>query len=920
MLNVKEEDLDKISEAFYLILSGKTPNPIVLGDDYPDNELRQAVGYINKLIDEYNDITGLSYALARGDIQFEPPKGRMQVSQSIKSLQASLRTLTWVTQQIAKGDFSHNVNFMGEFSEAFNSMARQLESSFNERKTVQEHLQSRVDEMGRMRLAMLNIMEDLEDARNEAEAASKAKADFLANMSHEIRTPMNAVIGMAHLALKTDLTNKQRDYIQKIHHSGQHLLGIINDILDFSKIEAGKLDIETIDFELSRVLDNLATLVSEKASVKGLELIFDVDPNLPDNLVGDPLRLGQILINYTNNSVKFTKEGEIVVRILLIEEDNNGLLLRFEVKDTGIGLTQEQQEKLFQSFQQADTTTTRKYGGTGLGLAISKKLANMMGGSVGVESEYGKGSTFWFTARLGKSRIREKHLQLAPDLRGCRVLVADDNPNALHILSEMLRSMSFDVAEAPSGDDAIKAVIEADSTGAPFVIAFLDWRMPGLDGIETAAQISALKLNHDVPHRIIVTAYNAEDVFHRVEEAGLMVLVKPVSPSTLLDAAITVIKGGVHIQGKAVVDGHGRTDLASIAGARVLLVEDNDLNQQVAMELLSDSGLTADLAENGEIALRMVCANRYDVVLMDMQMPVMDGITATVEIRKLKEYANLPIIAMTANAMVSDRDHCLAAGMNDHVAKPIDPDELFDRLLKWIPPLKRPIAVKSDTVKPDITVVQAVKPPTTSPEVNDQLAPLYAIDGLDVKNGLRRVLGKPASYLSLLKKFASGQANSPEEIREALAQGRRNDAERIAHTAKGTAGNIGSVHVQQMAARVEAAIKNNAPDDDIQRVCEEFAQTLQGFLLALRQAMPQERKQAEAETVDIQALIPVISKLEKLLSEDDSEAADVFCESAALLRTAFKGDAAEIESAIQTFDFEQALSILARAKKTLKIT
>ncbi|MES0338073.1 MAG: response regulator [Candidatus Magnetobacterium sp. LHC-1] len=916
MLSVKEEDLDKISEAFYLILSGKSPDPIVLGDDHPDNELKQAVGYINKFIGEYNAVTGLIFSLAKGDIQYEAPRGKMQIAQSLKSLQASLRNLTWVTQQIAKGDFSHNVDFMGEFSEAFNSMARQLQSAFNDRKTVEDNLQSRVDEMGKMRLAMLNIMEDLEEARKEAEAASKAKADFLANMSHEIRTPMNAVIGMAHLALKTELTHKQRDYIQKIQHSGQHLLGIINDILDFSKIEAGKLDIESIDFEVSRVLDNLATLVGDKASSKGLELIFDVDPNLPDSLVGDPLRLGQILINYSNNSVKFTKKGEIVIRILIEEEDENSLFLRFEVKDTGIGLTSEQQGKLFQSFQQADATTTRKYGGTGLGLAISKKLATLMGGNVGVESEYGKGSTFWFTARLGRSTVHKRQLELAPDLYGCRVLVADDNPYALHIISEMLRSMSFDVVEVTSGDDAIVAVTEADTAGTPFAIVFLDWQMPGLSGIEAAQQIATLKLNHNVPHRIIVTAYSTEDVFLIAEEAGLPLLVKPVSPSTLFDAAMMAITGGVQAQDKVVADKHGRIDLSPIAGARILLVEDNDLNQQVAMELLTEGGFVTDLAENGEIALKMVCENRYDIVLMDMQMPVMDGITATRELRKLEEYATLPILAMTANAMVSDRENCLAAGMNDHVAKPIDPDELFNRLLRWIPPLREPAVVKSAPIKPDAAAVQSA----TSARVDDQLAPLYAIEGLDVANGLRRVLGKPASYLSLLKKFVAGQTTAPEEINTALSEGRRNDAERIAHTTKGTAGNIGALPVQERAAKLEAAIKHNEPPDEIQRLYEDFAQVLGDFILLVSQAMPQEREQTATEAVDINALIPVVSKLEKLLSEDDSEASDVFSESVELLRAAFKGDAAEIESAIQNFDFEQALAVLVRAKEGLKIT
>ncbi|MBF0316657.1 MAG: response regulator [Nitrospirae bacterium] len=497
------------------------------------------------------------------------------------------------------------------------------------------------------------------------------------------------------------------------------------------------------------------------------------------------------------------------------------------------------------------------------------------------------------------------------------MLVADDNQLSLQIISEMLRSMSFDVVEVSSGVDAIKSVIEADNAGIPFVIAFLDWQMPGLDGIETATQIAALKLSHDVPHRIIVTAYGTEDAFNKAEKAFLMMLVKPVSSSTLFEAAMAAITGGTHTQCKTGVDGYVRTDLAPISGARVLLLEDNDLNQQVAMELLTEFGLNAYLAENGQVALKMVCENQYDIVLMDVQMPVMDGITATLEIRKLKEHANLPIIAMTANAMVSDRDNCMTAGMNDHVAKPIDPDELCDCLLRWIPPLNRADAINSDAENPDITVVQVVAPHIS--DASGQLATLYEVDGLDVANGLKRVLGKPAFYLSLLKKFAAGQANSPNEITAALAEGRRNDAERIAHTTKGTAGNIGAINVQQVAGRVEAAVKNNAPDDEIQRIFDEFDGTLRGFLHALMQAMPNETMQAVTAVVDLQALIPTISKIEKLLADYDSDATEVFSESAVLLRSAFKDDAAEIENAIQSFDFELALSLLSRAKEGLRI-
>ncbi|MBF0555832.1 MAG: response regulator [Nitrospirae bacterium] len=906
MLSVNEEDLNKIAEAFRLILSGKNPGAIALAGDYPDNEMSQAVGVINKFIDEYNGTTELFFTLARGDVQFEPPKSKTRAAQSLKSLQASLRNLTWVTKQIARGDFTLKVDFMGEFSTAFNSMASQLETSFNDLRAVEENLQSRVNDMEKMRLAMLNIMEDLQESRQEAEAASKAKADFLANMSHEIRTPMNAIIGMAHLALRTELTPKQRDYIQKIQNSGQHLLGIINDILDFSKIEAGKLDVEMIEFELSPVLDNLATLVSEKAAAKGLELIFDIDPGLPDNLVGDSLRIGQILINYSNNAVKFTKDGEIVVRAFIAEEDATGLLLRFEVKDTGIGLTAEQKGRLFQSFQQADATTTRKYGGTGLGLAISKRLANLMGGDVGVESEFGKGSMFWFTARVQRSKALKRNLVLEPGLRGSRVLAADDNPQALHILSEQLRLMAFRVEETASGEDALRAVAEADGADDPFIISFIDWQMAGLDGIETAGRIAALTLKHNAPHTIIMAAQTTDELLNKAESAGLPVIVKPASPSTLFDAAITAIKGSGHTV-KA-VGGQGHADLSTIAGARILLVEDNELNQQVAMELLAYGGFITDLAENGEVAVRMAAQKHYDIILMDMQMPVMDGITATIEIRKYKECKELPIIAMTANAMITDKEKCLEAGMNGHLAKPIDPDILFDCLLKWIPPIDRPEAAAP---RPTAQTTAVTKPL----EVDDgRIAALRGIAGLDVTSALKRVLGKPASYISLLKKFIAGQQSAAQEVKKAVSQGRLNDAERIAHTAKGTAGNIGANYVQEKAERLEHAIKHHSPEEETEAIRKEFADTLQEFLAVLKGALPQEKKQQETGSFDIETIMPIVSKLESLLADDDSEAADVFAESPELFLAAFGGAAREIETAIQNYDFELALSTLRRAK------
>jgi two-component system sensor histidine kinase/response regulator len=420
-------------------------------------------------------------------------------------------------------------------------------------------------------------------AQAELEKANEAKSAFLANMSHEIRTPMNAVLGLSHLALKTDPSPRQREYLLKIKNSGQHLLGIINEILDFSKIESGKLTVERVEFDLDKVLENVTNLIAEKAEEKGLELVFDIEPSVVSSrLKGDPLRLGQILINFCNNAVKFTEKGEVIVRALVVEATGNNQLIKFSVSDTGIGMREEQLGRLFQAFEQADTSTTRKYGGTGLGLAISKRLAELMGGEVGVTSELGKGSTFWFTALLGKGGAALRPGLLRSELQGRRVLVIDDNSHARAVLSGMLMNMALVADEAASGEEGIEMIANALRRGEPYEVIFIDWQMPGFDGIETSKRILSLPDLSIPPHLVMVTAYGREDVFKQAEENGLEnVLVKPVTSSTLFDT-IAAALGGSH---EAVNHLQIAPSFDIARGTRVLLVEDNEINQEVAIGL-----------------------------------------------------------------------------------------------------------------------------------------------------------------------------------------------------------------------------------------------------------------------------------------------------------------------------------------------
>lgn len=772
-------------------------------------------------------------------------------------------------------------------------------SDLTQRKLLESQLKASMDEQMRLQtLQMQNELKVSELARRHAEETTEAKSLFLANMSHEIRTPMNAIIGMAHLALKTELTVKQKDYVEKIHKAGLSLMGIINDILDFSKIEAGKLDIEELEFDLDEVFNSVAVVTSEKAEQKGLEYLFDIAPNVPKRLKGDPLRLGQVLINLVNNAIKFTEEGEVCVHCSVTEDFENAddrVRLRFDVKDTGLGMSPQQSAKLFMPFSQGDESTTRKFGGTGLGLSISKGMVNLMSGEIWLSSEQGQGTVVSFELPFVKLSIEQ--IEVNRDLFDqLNMLIVDDHPHAAKLLGTKLASFGIRTILTHSGEEAMTVLNEAEQENRQFDAVFVDLHMPYMDGAELIAHLRQTPLR--IAPKIALVGATARENLNYREEAAIAdaYLDKPFNTSNVFDCLVNMFAFHQHFN--AVNTIHGSFKCKNL---HVLLVEDNLVNQQIAKELLESADILVDVAINGRAAVDRLFSQDphfYGLVLMDVQMPEMDGHEATKLIRQNSQFQDLPIVAMTAHALLIERERCFDSGMNAHIAKPVNPNELYQTVADWCSSF---VVTNNDH--------RAIS-------ANGNTDRSLSIKGVDTRLGLSRTMGDRQLYFKLLKLFVIDQRMAVSKIKEALAQADYKTAEMIAHTLKGVAGLIGA-DVQLLAARIEAQLEALTPVAQMDSLLESAERQLHFTIEAIEDCLSNEQVvmgshgERESSSLSTEEVHAKLRACYKLVASYDGDALELLQDAVEELNLAFGSDVQkQIMRAASQYDFDVIQSIM----------